>query len=194
MSHSAPREGVIRRVSATERQDFRDHLLRLGRDSRRARFGGSVSDGYVAAHADRVFEGDALVYGWFVDGCIRAAAELHPMGSRLEATAEAAFSVEEPWQDGGIGSALLGRIMRSARNRGISRLVMSCLPENARMQRIANKHGARLEWQEGDVVGSINPPLPTPFSMWREMLDESHGFLAVLFDPPRHPQPLEAAE
>jgi|FEC22Drversion2_1045045.scaffolds.fasta_scaffold00073_79 GNAT superfamily N-acetyltransferase len=194
MSHSAPREGVIRRVLATERQDFRDHLLRLGRESRRTRFGGSVSDAYVAAHAQRVFEGDALVYGWFLDGIIRAAAELHPIGHRLKATAEAAFSVEEPWQDGGVGSALLGRIMRSARNRGISRLVLSCLPENVRMQRIANKHGARLEWQEGDVIGSINPPLPTPLSMWRELLDESHGFLTVLFDPLRPSRPLEAAE
>lgn len=194
MRHIVPKEGVIRRVSATERQDFRDHLLRLGRESRRTRFGGSVSEDYVAAHADRALDQGAVVFGWFVEGRIRAVAELHPIGGPIEALAEVAFSVEEPWQDSGVGSALLGRVIRSARNRGITRLIMTCLPENARMQRIADKYGARLQWQEGDVVGSLNPPAPTPFSVWREAMEESYGFLHILFDSARPGARLEAAE
>lgn len=185
MPNSALKEGVIRRVHGTERQGYRDHLMRLSPNSRRSRFGGGVSDLFVAQHIERLFDGNAIVYGWIVDGAIRAAAELHPVGSGLTATGETAFSVEEAWQDTGVGTALLGRIMRAARNRGLSRLIMTCLPENGRMQRVAQKHGARLSWQDGDVLGLINPPVPTPISLWREAMDESDGLLATLFQTPR---------
>jgi RimJ/RimL family protein N-acetyltransferase len=185
MSHPSLKEGVIRRVSGAERQDFRDHLLRLSPKSRRSRFGGGVSDLFIEQHADRVFTSDAIVYGWFVDGVIHAGAELHPIGGPFKATAEAAFSVEEDWQDTGVGTALLGRVMRAARNRGLSRLIMTCLPENARMQRVARKYGAQLQWQDGDVLGLINPPVPTPLSLWREAMDEGAGMLSVLFPAPK---------
>jgi GNAT superfamily N-acetyltransferase len=185
------KEGVIRRVSGAERQDFRDHLLRLPPSSRRSRFGGGVSDLFIEQHTERLFSGDAIVFGWFVGGAIHAGAELHPVGGLFKGTAEAAFSVEEGHQDTGVGTALLGRVMRAARNRGINRLIMTCLPENARMQRVAKKHGARLEWQEGDVLGLISPPILTPLSMWREAVDEGEGFLSVLFpQPPK----IQAAE
>ncbi|MCT8973568.1 GNAT family N-acetyltransferase [Microbaculum marinisediminis] len=185
MPHIGLKEGVIRRVSGTERQDFRDHLLRLSPKSRRSRFTGSVSDLFIEQHVDRLFSSEAIVYGWVVDGVIRAGAELHPVGGPLRATAEAAFSVEEGWQDTGVGTALLGRVLRAARNRGLSRLIMTCLPENARMQRVARKHGARLQWQEGDVHGLINPPVPTPISLWREAMEEGEGFMNALFRPPK---------
>lgn len=185
MPHFTLKEGAIRRVTGAERQDFRDHLLRLSPKSRRSRFSGGVSDLFIEQHVDRLFSGEAIVYGWFVDGEIHAGAEMHPVGGPLQATAEVAFSVEEGWQDTGIGTALLGRVMRAARNRGLTRLIMTCLPENARMQRVARKHGARLQWQDGDVMGLINPPVPTPMSLWREAMDEGEGFLSVLFPQPK---------
>lgn len=181
MSHAKLKEGVIRRVRGTERQDFRDHLMRLSPKNRRSRFGGCVGDAFIAQHVDRLFDGNAVAYGYVVDGRVCAAAELHPLGGAFSGTAEAAFSVEDDWQDAGIGTALLGQIMRSACNRGLSRLVMTCMPENVRMQRIAQKHGARLSWDSGDVVGSLNPPAPTPVSLWREAMDESHAFVTALF-------------
>jgi len=185
MPHITLKEGVIRRVNGSERQVFRDHLLRLSPASRRSRFSGGVSDLFVEQHVERLFSSEAIVFGWFVDGAIHAAAELHPIGGPLGGLAEAAFSVEEGFQDSGVGTALLGRIMRTARNRGMSRLIMTCLPENARMQRVAKKYGARLEWHDGDVLAQINPPVPTPFSMWREAVDEGEGFLSTLFPTPR---------
>lgn len=185
MPTSTLKEGAIRRVLGTERQDFRDHLLRLSPNNRHSRFGGGVSDTFIAQHAEHLFDGNAIVYGWTVDGAIHAAAELHPIGNALNGTAEAAFSVEEAWQDTGVGTALLGRIMRAARNRGRSRLIMACLPENARMRRLAQKHGARLQWQDGDVLGLINPPILTPLSLWREAIEEGDGLLTALFKVPK---------
>ena len=44
---------------------------------------------------------------------------------------------------------------------------------------------ARLEWHEGDVLGMINPPIPTPLSIWREAVDEGEGFLSVRFPTPK---------
>ena len=48
--------------------------------------------------------------------------------------AEAAFSVEKPFQRDGIGSELVRRIVRAARNRRITTLYMTCLAQNRAMQ------------------------------------------------------------
>jgi GNAT superfamily N-acetyltransferase len=183
MSRSILKEGAIRRARFADRQGYRDHLLRLSPKSRRSRFGGGVSDQFAEFHAARVFASGAIVHGWYRQGLVRAAAELHPVGSPAQSTAEAAFSVEEDFQDSGVGSALFATTLRIARNRGVSHLVLTCLPENARMQAVARKYGARLRWDAGDVLGLIDPPYPTPISIWREAIDEGHGILTVLFDP-----------
>ena len=74
-----------------------------------------------------------MVHGFFLNGVLRGAAELRPLGLRLPQQAEAAFSVEKPWQSHGIGSALLRRTLLTARNRGFRMLHMACLADNRRM-------------------------------------------------------------
>src|SRR6185312_5875662 len=48
--------------------------------------------------------------------------------------AEAAFSIEKPFQNNGVGSALMGRTILAARNRGVKKLFMNCLSHNHPMQ------------------------------------------------------------
>ena len=43
--------GTIRRMWASENDKFRDHLLRLDRESRRIRFGMAVSDEFIKDYA-----------------------------------------------------------------------------------------------------------------------------------------------
>jgi GNAT superfamily N-acetyltransferase len=193
MAETCVKKGVIRRVLASEGPEFLSHLLRLHPVSRRSRFGGPVSEAFLERYAADALVGDATMIGWFVDGVMHGAAELRPLEPRWKGTAEAAFSVEEAWQDAGVGTALLSRLMRAARNRGLTRLVVICMPDNARMQRIAARHGARIVWQDGDVIGELQPPFATPWSLWREALDESEGIVKVMFDlrvnaPPERPQ------
>ena len=123
-----------------------------------------------------------LVYGYFADGEMRAAAEMRLIGDGWPADAEGAFSVEHEHQNQGIGTELLGRIIRAARNRGVSRLYMNCLAENHKMQRICRKYDAELHFDHGEVVGRVLPSLPTYISLWQEALDNSSGFVLAAMD------------
>jgi RimJ/RimL family protein N-acetyltransferase len=183
MSVPITSEGIIRRLWPTETDKFRDHLLRLDPDSRRMRFAHSVSDAFIEEYAGRMTEFGSLVYGHVADGKVRGAAELRRLGDTWGDEAEAAFSVEQPYQDHGVGTDLMGRVVRAARNRNIRRLYMSCLAENARMQAIARKHEAQLRFEYGEVVGEILPAQPPDyFAMAAETAEDRMGFIIAVLE------------
>jgi hypothetical protein len=62
----------------------------------------------------------AVIYGFFVEGVLRGAAELRLLARAGEA--EAALSIERAWQSRGVGTALLERVLLAARNRKIEHL------------------------------------------------------------------------
>jgi len=136
--------GVIRKLWISETDLYRDHLLRLDGESRRNRFGGGVSDDFIRSYVDLSTGLDAVIHGFFVDGALRGAGELRSLGTALAGEAEAAFSIEKPWQSHGVGTALLQRTLLAARNRGFRHLHMACLAENRRMQQLARKFDAEL--------------------------------------------------
>jgi GNAT superfamily N-acetyltransferase len=175
-------DGIIRRLWPTEAEKFRDHLLRLDKESRRLRFAHSVSDAFIEDYASRMSEFGSLVYGYILDGKVRGAAELRRLGDAWGQEAEAAFSVESIYQDAGVGSDLMGRVVRAARNRRIRRLYMSCLAENAKMQVIAKKHEAVLRFEYGEVVGEILPETPDYFSMVAEAAEDRVGFMIAVLE------------
>ncbi len=149
--------GTIRKLWPTETAKFRDHLLRLDRQSRRMRFAHGVSDRFVEDYAARMADMGGIVYGYFEGEDVRAAAELKKLGDTWGREAEAAFSVEQPLQEHGIGTVLMGRVIRAARNRGVQHLCISCLAENSKMQAIARHFEAELRFEYGEVVGEIVP-------------------------------------
>ena len=173
---------TVRKLWPTEGEFFRDHLLRLDKDSRRLRFAHGVSDSFIEDYATRMGDMGSIVFGYFVDGEIRAAAELRKLADDWGVEAEAAFSVERAYQDQGIGSALMGRVIRSARNRGVKLLFMSCLAENAKMQTIAKKHEAELRFEYGEVIGEIIPDGPDYFSLLAEAADDRVGYMMAVLD------------
>ena len=177
-----PDGGVIRKLWFNETDAYRDHLLRLDRESRYRRFSGSVSDDFIARHAATANEVGVVVHGFFIDGVLRGAAELRRMGSMFSHKAEAAFTVERPWQSNGVGTAMLERTLLSARNRGINALQMICLVENQRMQQLARKFDSKLSFDFGSVVGEVDPPHSTPLSLLRELAADSHDVAAAAFE------------
>jgi RimJ/RimL family protein N-acetyltransferase len=182
MSDQLLDEGRIRKLWPTDAQLFRDHLLRLDKESRRLRFAHSVSDGFIEEYASRMSEFGSLVFAFIVDGRVRGAAELRRLGDAWGPEAEAAFSVERMYQDHGVGSELMGRVVRAARNRGIRRLYMSCLAENAKMQAIARKHDADLKFEYGEVVGEIVPQTADYFSVLAEAAEDRVGFMIAVLE------------
>ena len=155
-------DGVIRKLWIDRAGPYRDHLLRLDAESRRNRFGGAVADEFIANYAELSRGLDAVMHGFFVGGTLRGVAELRPLGEGFAHEAEAAFSIEKPWQSHGVGSALLERTLLAARNRGIKLLHMACLANNKRMVDLAKKFDAELSFDFGSVVGEVEAPHPDP--------------------------------
>jgi len=182
MKEILPEGGVVRKLWIGETARYRDHLLRLDPQSRRNRFSGGVSDQFIRNYVDLSPGLDAVVHGFFVGGTMRGAAELRPLGARFPREAEAAFSVEKPWQSHGVGSALLRRTLLAARNRGFRLLHMACLAENRRMQQLARKFDAELTFDFATVIGEVESSRPTPLSLMREMMSDSHGFATAMLD------------
>jgi GNAT superfamily N-acetyltransferase len=182
MYEPLPEGGVIRKLWAGETDAYRDHLLRLDPDSRRRRFSGGVADEVIGRHAATAGDAGVVMHGFFVDGVLRGAAELRPYGGLFPHQAEAAFSIEQPWQSHGIGTGLLQRTLLSARNRGITQLQMQCLANNERMQQLARKFAAELTFDFGSVVGEVGPPRSTPLSLMREAAADNYAIANAVID------------
>jgi GNAT superfamily N-acetyltransferase len=157
-------------------------MLRLEPNSLQSRFAGCVSDEFICKYVELSNTLDAVVYGFFLGGVMRGAAELRPLGGKFPRQAEAAISVEKVWQSHGVGSALLRHILLAARNRGIRLLHMACLAENQRMQQLARKFDAELSFDFSNVVGEVESSRPTPLSLMQELMADSHGFATAMLD------------
>ena len=174
--------GVIRKLWIGEAARYRDHLLRLDAESRRNRFGLEIADELIESYVVSPTWSGAVMHGFIADGVLRGVAELKPFGAAFPTEAEAAFSVEQPWQSHGVGSALLARTLLAARNRGIRQIHMACLPDNARMQQLARKFDAELSFDLGNVVGEVAAPHPTPLSILHEIMADGHGMATAMLD------------
>jgi len=182
MQEVLPEGGVVRKLWIGETAKYREHVLRLDPESRRNRFAGGVSDDFVRSYVDLTTGLDAILHGFFIGGMVRGAAELRPLGVKFPGQAEAAISVEKPWQSHGVGSALLQRTLLAARNRGFRLLHMACLADNRRMQQLARKFDAELSFDFESVVGEVESSRPTALSLMREMMSDGHGFATAMLD------------
>lgn len=178
---SEPENVHIRRLHPGEADLILGHLLRLGPDARRLRFGNAVNASFLERYAAMALGNSALVKGLFIDNTLRGIAELRFL-NEAQQEAEGAFSVEPEFQGRGHGDRLFGRLIASARNRGVRRLFLTCLRENRRMQAIAAKHGADLSFAAGDVTAEILRPYADAASLSRELADESKAFVFALID------------
>jgi RimJ/RimL family protein N-acetyltransferase len=174
--------GSIRKLLPSEAEAFAAHLLRLDREARRMRFAHSVSDTFIEDYASRMLDDGSVVFGYIEDGEVRAVAELKKIGDDWGNEAEAAFSVEKAMEGRGLGTDLMGRVIRAARNRGVTHLYMSCLAENTKMQAIARKHQAELKFEYGEVVGEIVPSSANYFSLLAEAVEDRVGYMLAVLD------------
>ena len=182
MTDSEQRPGTIRKLLRSEIGLLSEHLLRLDADARARRFGHHVSDAFIDTYARKAADIGAVTFGYFIDGHVHAAAELKSPSLGDKRTAEAAFSVERDYSNRGIATSLMGRIIRSARNRGVQHLVLTCLVENAKMRAIAAKYGADLIIEQGSVIADISPKRADYMSLASEFLDDRLAFVHAALD------------
>ena len=159
-----------------------DHLVRLGPEDRRLRFGGMfLRDEAVRRYVDSIDWAHSWHVGHFVDGALRAVVQLSvPRAADAigapwlrPGAAEFAVSVERKWQRRGLATHLLGQAVVVARNRNVRDLYMLCLPENEPMRRLARKVGIRLVFRDGEITGHVDLPAPDQLTVMAEFWCET---------------------
>jgi GNAT superfamily N-acetyltransferase len=173
---------VYRKLLPTEASVYRDHLMRLNAQDRYARFCGFATDERIAEHCQRIDWRFAIIVGCFVRGELRAAAELRTEPKIWPGEGELALSVEPEFQNQGLGSGLMRRILTIARNRGIRSLTLICLIGNRRMQALTRRFLGELEAEGGEAVGRISLRLPNQLSLLQEAVDRGTALVNVVLD------------
>lgn len=172
---------LFRKLTAADAPLLKQHLLRLQPDDWRARFHAHVARDRADEHARGIDWQRAVVIGGFCGGRLRAVGELHPTRSGA-CDGEIAITVESRWQNRGIGTELLRRLINAARNRGLHRVCLLCMAENARVRHLVEKLEGSLHGDLGQVEGSI-APLPATFAtLLEEGLEDGGALLARLRD------------
>jgi RimJ/RimL family protein N-acetyltransferase len=167
---------VFRKLLPYEIWRLREHLLRLTLADRRLRFFAGVNDDYIDSHCRRLDALRAIVVGFFEDGVLRGAAELH-LASGFAGRAELAVTVEGDWQGNHIGTELLGHAITVAENRGMRTIEMVCLIDNRRMQHVARKFTDRLDVVDDQAEAHLKVPYPTQLSLWQEATMDGMGLM-----------------
>jgi len=171
---------LFRKLTAADAPLLARHLLRLEPEDWRARFHGHVARDLATEHARRLDWARVVVIGGFCDGELRAVGELHPTTDGGACDAEIAVTVETGWQNRGIGTELLRRLINAARNRGLRRVCLLCLADNARIRHLVEKLEGSLHGDLGQMEGSI-APLPATFAtLLEEGLEDGEALLARL--------------
>lgn len=176
-------EPAIRRLRAFDRPEIETHFRSLDPQSLRLRFGVPMPHSTMRAYTAEIFRDSAIVFGAFPDSHLRGLGELRPMRDTPRA-AETALTVELPWQNRGIGDALLSRLIVAARNRGFTQVQMLCLATNQRMRHLACKHRAELRMTTGQISATLTAPHPTPFSVIEELAGEYHALARAILSWP----------
>lgn len=182
MSHTP-----IRRLRAFDLPKIRKHFQRLDPDTLRLRFHRGIKPSVVQAYADHIFDHGGHFYGAFVGNHLRGLAEMRPADGSTRHTHEVALTVESGFQDHGIGSDLLSRLMTVARNRGIRSLQLSCLSDNERMVHLARHHDAHLSFEYGQFTAELTPAPGTYLSVAQELAGETRAYANLLADVATHP-------
>jgi GNAT superfamily N-acetyltransferase len=166
---------VTRELTRLERPKLAAHLLALGAEDRRLRFGLPVQDASVVDYVARINFGRDAVFGVFDDE-LKLAGAAHL--ARAEDHAELGVSVLPAHRGRGIGGTLLERAHTHARNWGIGTLFMHCLSENAAMMHLARKQGMRIAAASGEADAHLELLPASPSSITGALLAERAG----LFD------------
>jgi GNAT superfamily N-acetyltransferase len=163
---------ITRELSRLQRAVLERHLLTLGSEDRRLRFGLPLPDEAIRDYAERIdFERDAL-FGVFDDELqLSGAAHL----ARGESHVELGISVLSGWRGRGLGAALLARCHMRACNWAVGRLFMHCLSENAAMMHLARKQGMSIKSSRGEADAWLELPPADASSYVIEVLAEHLG-------------------
>jgi len=151
----------VRELHAGHRSEILNHLLQLGAEDRRLRFGTQTPDEVIHHYVESLnFNRDA-VFGVF-DHDLRLIGMAHlaylPEIKEQAHAAEFGVSVLPEGRAQGLGTALLQRSAVHSRNSNIQTLYVHCLANNKAMMHLAQKAGMTVEYAYGDADAYLKLP------------------------------------
>ena len=166
-------EPLVAQLGPHHRGRVLQHLRQLSSRDLWFRFGYAVTDEALRLYVRKLHFSRDAVFGIFDD-----AAELLALGhlgfdkSASSKTAEFGVSVMPHARRQGLGLRLLQRASVHARNRGATRLIMTYMPENDALKRLAQSAGMHLipDIDEPRATLSLDPP--TAASLMDETFSE----------------------
>jgi GNAT superfamily N-acetyltransferase len=180
---------VFRKLWPQDADALAGHLLRLDPQQRAFRFGRAVADEWILGYCASTDWTRSVTLGCWIAGELRGVAELKILDRAWPARAEAAFSVEGAFEARGIGTELFHRSMLIARNRGIARAYMLCLPENQRVQHMVRKMQPSVSHGADQIECEIALDPPDALSLAAEFYDDGCALVLSLWDWPRRVAP-----
>jgi GNAT superfamily N-acetyltransferase len=192
MSSLNIQQPLYRIVWPSETHLIEAHLIRLAPEDRKMRFCGTLKDEAIHLYCAGLDWSRTTVLGGFIDGQLCGIADLVLMPASYKYEAELAITVEKPFQDQGIGTALLGKSLDLARNRYIMTAHLYCLRDNVKMRHIAKKFEATFNLDGPDVDGTLTPPWPTYRSLIEEATLSSQAIWSATFNTAAQPKPVTA--
>lgn len=165
----------VRELALIDRPALERHLLALGTEDRRLRFGIAPSDTAIRDYIGRIDFGRDALLGVF-DADLRLLGAAHV--ARAAGHAELGVSVLAEHRNRGVGGALLARAVLHARNWRLHALFMHCLRENAAMMHLARKKGMVIATEAGEADAWLELPRPDAGTFFGEAFEQRVG----LFD------------
>lgn len=163
-----------RKILRSEREDYANHLKRLGNEDRVLRFETHISDEAIDKYVNGIrFSSDA-VFGAFDNTLtMRGAAHI----SLDHDVADLGLSVESNWRGFGAGSTLFERAITHARLKHAKKFTSMCLAHNRWMLRHAREHGFTVTFDGGVAMGTAKLEPPDVLLVQQALLDEQFGWM-----------------
>ena len=178
----SPRSGwAFRKLWPQDVGAFTAHLLRLDAEQRALRFGHVVADEWLVSYGASTDWIRSATLGCWVAGELRGVMELKMLDPFWSRSAEVALSVERAFESRGMGTELFKRGMLIARNRGVARAHMQCLPENHSVRRMVRKLQPRVSYGGDQIECEIELDPPDPLSLAAEFCGDGCALMLSLW-------------
>lgn len=153
---------IPRKLPSFEGDKLITHLCKLEGEDRRLRFGGVVTDSYIADYVTKSLSEDDDSE-WFVIGENRIIAACHV--AIYNGEGELGCSVDPKFRGLGLAQAMFDRSVTYLRSKGIRDVYMHCLTENQIMRHIARKNDMTVVSCYGETDARVQVQPPTPMTV-----------------------------
>jgi GNAT superfamily N-acetyltransferase len=175
-----PKMILVLELNRSHLEMMRNHLLSLGENDRRLRFGMHATDLFINSYVNSFNFSRDCFFG-VIDSSLTMIGLTHlGYGQELpgqEHSAEFGVSVSENGRGFGVGTALFKRSAMHARNTNISVLYVHCLSSNAAMMHIARKAGMDVEYSYGEADAFLRLPPGNSQSMILEAMQDQSAII-----------------